>query len=103
MHILAVSVWLRYLELAGERVAFPSYGYRCDYVYDIAREVRSRHGDSLRHTGHQVGEGLPADSENGDARKAYRCTDLRAHELLGEAAIGLFQRRAGNHGRGYPR
>ena len=41
MDILAVCVWLRYLELCGERVSFPDNGYRGDYIYDIARIVRA--------------------------------------------------------------
>jgi arginyl-tRNA synthetase len=36
MDILAVSVWLRYLELASENVPFPSNGYRGDYVHALA-------------------------------------------------------------------
>jgi arginyl-tRNA synthetase len=68
MDILAVSVWLRYLELAGEKVGFPSKGYRGDYIYDIAREVRKRHGDDLRHSGMVVAEGLPADGPEGDPK-----------------------------------
>jgi arginyl-tRNA synthetase len=84
MDILAVSVWLRYLELAGERVTFPTNAYRGDYIYDIAREVRSRHGDSLRHTGHQVSEGLPADGSDDLAEKHIDALIQRARELLGE-------------------
>ncbi|OAB62938.1 arginine--tRNA ligase [Leptolyngbya valderiana BDU 20041] len=84
MDILAVSVWLRYLELAGERVTFPSNGYRGEYIYDIAREVRSRHGDALRHTGHQVSDGLPADEPDGDAEKHIDALIQRARDLLGE-------------------
>ena len=85
MDILAVSVWLRYLELAGERVEFPSNGYRGDYIYDIAREVRSRHGDHLRHTGSDVAEGLPPDVESGgDAEAHIDALIERARELLGE-------------------
>ncbi|MGA9575522.1 MAG: arginine--tRNA ligase, partial [Lysobacterales bacterium] len=34
MDILAVSVWLRYLELCGEQLRFPENGYRGDYIYD---------------------------------------------------------------------
>ena len=59
MDILAVCVWLRYLELCGERVEFPENGYRGDYIYDIARIVRADHGDKWRFTGLEVGEGLP--------------------------------------------
>ncbi len=86
MDILAVSVWLRYLELAGESVRFPANGYRGDYIYDIAREVRSRHGDELRHPGHRVAEGLPADdSDGGDSEKHIDALIARARELLGES------------------
>ena len=84
MDILAVSVWLRYLELAGESVSFPSNGYRGDYIYDIAREVRSRHGDELRHPGHVVAADLPADGDDGDPEKHIDGLVDRARELLGE-------------------
>lgn len=85
MDILAVSVWLRYLELAGERVCFPDNAYQGDYVYEIAREVRSRHGDDLRHTGHEVSESLPADGDEGvDAELYIDALIARAKELLGE-------------------
>src|SRR5690625_5258617 len=42
MDILALSVWLRYLELCGEPVDFPAGGYRGDYVYDIADRKSTR-------------------------------------------------------------
>lgn len=85
MDILAVSVWLRYLELSGERVGFPANGYRGDYIYDIAREVRKRYGDDLRHPGMTVAEGLPADGPDGDAEKHVDALIARARELLGES------------------
>ena len=85
MDILAVSVWLRYLELSGEKVGFPANGYRGDYIYDIAREVRKRHGDDLRHAGMKVSEGLPADGPDGDSEKHVDALIARARELLGEA------------------
>ncbi len=47
MDILALSVWLRYLEIAGVPVAFPETGYRGDYVRDIARGLRDEAGASL--------------------------------------------------------
>ena len=41
MDILAVSVWLRYLELGGEQVsAFPANAYQGDYIWDIAALLR---------------------------------------------------------------
>ena len=86
MDILAVSVWMRYLELAGERIEFPANGYRGDYIFDIAREVRSRHGDDLRHHGADVAEGLPPDeAAGGDSEIFIDALIARAREILGEA------------------
>ncbi len=83
MDILAVSVWLRYLELAGERVDFPGNGYRGEYIYDIAREVRERHGDKLRHAQLAVTDGLPPDGDGKDAERHIDALIARARELLG--------------------
>ncbi|TVQ37315.1 MAG: arginine--tRNA ligase [Wenzhouxiangella sp.] len=83
MDILAVSVWLRYLELAGERVDFPGNAYRGDYIYDIAREVRERHGDKLRHTQQAVVDGLPADGDGQAAEIHIDALIARSRELLG--------------------
>jgi len=63
MDILATSVWLRYLELCGEAVTFPSRGYRGEYIYDIARSLQARHGDALARPFDEVGAGIPPDTE----------------------------------------
>jgi len=47
MDILALSVWLRYLEQAGAAIAFPGNAYRGEYVRAIAAGLRSRHGEAL--------------------------------------------------------
>ncbi|GAB4173502.1 MAG: arginine--tRNA ligase [Wenzhouxiangellaceae bacterium] len=84
MDILAVSVWLRYLELCGEQVRFPDNGYRGEYVYDIAREVRNQHGDRLRHPWRTIAEGLPPDESDGGDKEAHIDALIRrARELLG--------------------
>src|SRR5690606_30533134 len=62
MEILATSVWLRYLELCGVQVRFPDNGYRGEYVYEIARALRQRHGDQLRRAATEVEADLPADA-----------------------------------------
>jgi arginyl-tRNA synthetase len=49
MDILAVSTWLRYLEIHGEAVPFPPNAYQGDYVRDMARQVREAHGDRYVH------------------------------------------------------
>jgi arginyl-tRNA synthetase len=47
MDILAVSVWLRYLEAQGMAVKFPADGYRGDYVRDIGSELFVQQGNRL--------------------------------------------------------
>ena len=52
MDIFALSVWLRYLELCSEELAFPTNGYQGDYVQAIARamlaQARASSGPPLR-------------------------------------------------------
>ena len=85
MDILCASVWLRYLELCGEQVPFPDNGYRGEYVYDIAREVRSKNGDDFRHPARVVGAGLPPDERDGGDKETHIDAVIeRARELLGE-------------------
>ncbi len=50
MDILALSVWLRYMEAAGAALVFPETGYRGAYVQDIARALREKVGDTLQRT-----------------------------------------------------
>jgi arginyl-tRNA synthetase len=45
MDILAVSVWLRYLELNGKNVLFPSNAYQGEYVRDMAILIYKAHGN----------------------------------------------------------
>ena len=95
MDILALCVWLRYLELCGERVAFPANGYRGEYIYDISRLVRAGHGDKWRHGGHEIADGLPASPETGGDGELYIDAMIgRARELLGLQGWRVFFRAA---------
>ncbi len=86
MDILAVSVWLRYLELCGEGVPFPSNGYRGDYVYDIAAALHREAGEALRRPAEEVGAELPPDAPGGDKEAHIDGLIARARRLLGEEA-----------------
>jgi len=91
MDILAACVWLRYLELCGEPVPFPSNGYQGDYIYDIARIVRADNGDKWRFTGQDVGDGLPQSlAEGGDGEVHLDALINRARELLGKKGYAIF-------------
>ena len=83
MNILAASVWLRYLALAGIEITFPSNGYQGSYVKDIATELKTRVGDSLEHSAEAVTQGLPADAPEGDKEAHIDAIIDRARELLG--------------------
>ncbi len=85
MNILAASVYLRYLDLCGETLTFPSNGYKGDYVWDIGAGLHRRHGDALRHSADEVFAGITADEPDGGDKEAH-IDDLitRISTLLGE-------------------
>ena len=91
MDILAVSVWVRYLELGGVSVRFPDNGYQGDYVIEIARALRAREGDGLLHKAVDVESDLPPDASQGtedapgDKERHVDAFIARARALLGEA------------------
>jgi arginyl-tRNA synthetase len=83
MHILGTSVWLRYLELCGETIAFPSNGYQGDYVWDIAATLHRENGDDFRRSAEQVFAGVSADAPQGDKEKHIDDLIENARQLLG--------------------
>ncbi len=84
MDILATSVWLRYLELCGEKFDFPVNGYKGDYVYDIGATLHRENGDKYRHASAKVFENVPADEpKGGDKEMHIDALIERAKSLLG--------------------
>ena len=86
MDILATSVWMRYLELCGEEVVFPSNGYKGDYVFDIAAGLHRVHAESFRHTMDAVYENVPPDAPAGDKEAHIDALIANAKSLLGSEA-----------------
>lgn len=93
MDILATSVWLRYLELCGEDLRFPSNGYKGDYVWDIAATLHREHADVYRVDADRVFASLPPDvplegerpEENGGDKEAHiDGLIMAAKHLLGD-------------------
>jgi len=83
MNILAASVWLRYLELCGETFAFPSNGYKGDYVFDIAATLHRENGSAFHFPISKVFESIPADAPEGDKELHIDALIEKAQTLLG--------------------
>ena len=64
--LLAVSVWIRYLELLGERVPLPARAYPGDYIRATAAQLRAAHGDAFRQAAAAVVQGLAAEPQAPD-------------------------------------
>ncbi len=87
MDILATSVWLRYLELCGEKFDFPVNGYKGDYVYDIGATLHRENGDKYRHVAAKVFDSIPPDEPKGGDKETHIDALIeRAKALLGPAA-----------------
>ncbi len=89
MDILALSTWLRYLELLGESVQFPLNAYQGDYVRSMAETLRQQHDRNLWHPWSSVVAGA-----------ADAGTDLETHldDLISTAKRLLADAYAGVHG-----
>jgi arginyl-tRNA synthetase len=89
--ILAISVYLRYLELCGESVAFPSNGYRAEYILPVARALHAGHGTALKRSAAEIASGVPADADpatpGGDKDKHIDGLIANARRLLGAPAF----------------
>ena len=81
MHILALSVWLRYLERRGQAVPFPSNGYRGGYVRGIAAaldaEIEALRGDERE----RLVDGAEFNAARGDERERHACDGDRTVDV----------------------
>jgi arginyl-tRNA synthetase len=79
-----LSVWLRYLELHGEKLSFPSDGYRGDYVRGIASTLQAQSGTALLRPADAVFNGIAPDAPAGDKDKHVDALIGRMQSLLGD-------------------
>ena len=85
MDILAVSTWLRYLELFDEPMPFPANAYQGGYVREMAEQVKQAHGDRYVHPAEAVIACLPPDQGSGEDTEArLDGLILAGKDLLGE-------------------
>lgn len=81
MDILALSTWLRYLELCGEFVAFPGNAYQGDYVNAMAEGIYALHQTRYQRGADEVTRDLPA--ADTDAEGHLDALIANAKRLLG--------------------
>ncbi len=83
--IMAVSVWLRYLEQLGEPVPFPANGYKGAYLLPIAAALEQAIGAGLRRPAAEVAAGLPPDEPAGGDKEVFIDAIIgRMRSLLGD-------------------
>ena len=91
MDILAVSTWLRYLELHGVRLPFPPNGYQGDYVHHMAMQMKIAHGGKYVRPANAIlaaTPGLPDAHRADDGAGAQRETHLDALIANGKRLLG---------------
>ncbi len=81
MDILAVSTWLRYLELAGIAFAFPPNAYQGEYVRAMGRALLASHGARYARPAEEIMRGAPAVTTEPETH--LDALIARAKELLG--------------------
>ena len=91
MDILATSIWMRYLDLCGLEVSFPSNGYKGDYVWDIAATLHRDNRDNFAHPLDAILLDIPADEPDGGDKDIHvDALIVRAKALLGDHYRTIF-------------
>ena len=84
MDILALSVWLRYLELFQTLPLFPSNAYQGDYVLEIAQDLHQQAGERYVHPLEAVFKDIGITEPAAEAQESYMDNLIaRAKTLLG--------------------
>lgn len=83
MDILAVSTWLRYLDLHKISIPFPPNGYQGDYVRDMAIQIQALHGDAYVRPATEVVKHAPNVDEDKEAHLDALIANAKV--LLGDA------------------
>lgn len=85
MQILAVSTWLRYLELNGVEFDFPVNGYKGDYILDISKQIFEQKADVYTADAEVLFKDIPADEPKGGNKDEHiDALAIRCKALIGE-------------------
>ena len=98
MAVLGKSLMLRYWQKLGENVALPDDHYQGDYLLDIAAELLTKHGDSLRDEGWETFKDIAEQRMFEWINRSLASIDIQHDRFFNETSLFRFQRvrRAGN-------
>ena len=92
MDILALSVWLRWLDAQGTSIPFPKAGYRGEYIRDVAAGIDAK--GLTRLDAGAILDGVPADEPDGDKEAHISALIDRARSLLGNEVFDKIRQQA---------
>ncbi len=83
MNLLAISVWLRYLQLYDKRFKLPPKAYEGNYVIDIAENLKKIHGSMFQRHFDELQTALSHENNTDDADKLLDAYVRVTRKLLG--------------------
>ncbi|MDF1655489.1 MAG: arginine--tRNA ligase [Coxiellaceae bacterium] len=88
MRILAVSIWLRYLQLASETIELPPNAYQGQYIVDIAQGLLDQKGHAYSVPADKITELMPEGLSSSEDKEAYIDAIIdAAKKLLSDATF----------------
>jgi arginyl-tRNA synthetase len=81
---LTLSLWLRYLEICCEPLAFPDNCYQGKYITDIAQKIFDAKQKTYCHPAHVVYENISPPADDKEKEKQIDQLVVNAKKLLGE-------------------
>ena len=95
MQILALSVWLRYLELIGYTLSFPVNAYQGQYIIDIARSLHQEYPQEFMCEAAELAQQIPSPSQAEEDKESYIDHYIAAAQtLIGEDQFLIIQNTA---------
>lgn len=97
MRILAVSVWLRYLQSFGESVELPNNAYQGRYIIDIANVLKEKYQNQFRKSEGDINALLPQNIPKDDIEKYIDAYVDVMIQLIGDDHFEIFRQAALNN------
>ena len=90
MGVLALSVWIRYLQSWGETVDLPKNAYQGQYVINIAQDLKEKYGNQFYRTQRSINEKFPPEIDSHIDTETYLDAWVKTQkEILGTANFNL--------------